>query len=165
MSEENTDQALEAQLNPDAAQDPVVEVEAEETDWKAEARKWEQRAKENKTAADELASIREAQKSDADRAAEALAQAQAEAESATAELLRYRAAAAHGITDPEDIDLFLTGKDEETLEKQAKALAARTKASAGPRAPKPDPNQGRSGASPSSTADQFASAIEQSFTR
>ena len=163
MSEENTaDQELEAELNLEPAQ-AEEDAAAEETDWKAEARKWEQRAKENKSAADELTSIREAQKSDAEKAADALAEARAEADAATSELLRYRAAAAHGITDPEDIDLFLTGKDEETLERQAKALAARS--SSGPRAPKPDPNQGRSGASPSSTADQFASAIESSFTR
>ena len=83
---------------------------------------------------------------------------------ATAELLRYRTAAAHGITDAEDIELFLTGTDEETLTRQAKALAARTAAAAGPRAPKPDPNQGRSGATSTSTADQFASAINSAFT-
>src|SRR5699024_10216419 len=95
-----------------------------------------------------LDEIEEAQKSDAERAADELARVKAEAESATAELLRYRTAAAHGITDAEDIELFLTGKDEDTLERQAKALAARIEQSSGPRAPKPDPNQGRSGASP-----------------
>lgn len=112
-----------------------------------------------------LDEIDEAQKSDAERAAEALATAKAEAAEATAELLRYRTAAAHGITDSEDIELFLTGKDEETLERQAKALSARIAAGSGPRAPKPDPNQGRSGASPATTADQFASAIESQFSR
>ena len=34
-------------------------------------------------------------------------------------------ATAHGITDPEDIALFLTGQDEDTLTAQAKRLAAR----------------------------------------
>ena len=111
-----------------------------------------------------LDEFEEAQKSEAEKTADALAQAQADATKATAELLRYRTAAAHGITDAEDIELFLTGSDEETLQRQAKALAARTSPS-GPRAPKPDPNQGRSGASPSSTADQFATAIESAFTR
>lgn len=39
-------------------------------DWKAESRKWEARAKENKAAADELEKLREAQKSDEQRRAE-----------------------------------------------------------------------------------------------
>lgn len=112
-----------------------------------------------------LDEIEESQKSDAERQADEIAQVREEAAKASAELLRYRAAATHGITDAEDIELFLTGQDEETIERQAKALSARLAAGSGPRAPKPDPNQGRSGASPSSTADQFAAAIEQSFSR
>jgi len=46
-----------------AAKDPAGSP-AQETDWKAEARKHEQRAKENKAAADELAALKESQKSD-----------------------------------------------------------------------------------------------------
>ena len=37
-----------------------------ETDWKAESRKWESRAKENKSAAEELAKLREAEKTERD---------------------------------------------------------------------------------------------------
>ncbi|HHX46968.1 MAG TPA: hypothetical protein GX718_06300 [Brevibacterium sp.] len=131
----------------------------EDTDWKAEARKWEQRAKENKSAAEELSQIKDAQKSDAERAADALAQAQADAESARAELLRYRVAAEHGITDAEDIALFLTGTDADTLTKQAARLAARAVDESKPRIPRPDPNQGRSGDAAASTADQFAGVV------
>jgi septal ring factor EnvC (AmiA/AmiB activator) len=39
-----------------------------ETDWKAESRKWEGRAKENKDAADELARIKEASATDLEKA-------------------------------------------------------------------------------------------------
>lgn len=160
MSEDApTPNDLATRPNAEPAQEPAAEPAVDETDWKAEARKWEQRAKENRSAADELALIREAQKSDAERAADEMARVKAEAESATAELLRYRTAAAHGITDAEDIELFLTGKDEDTLERQAKALAARIEQSSGPRAPKPDPNQGRSGASPETSGDRFASVV------
>ena len=154
-----TTTATEAETPAEPAQAEQESPQTEETDWKAEARKWEQRAKENRSAADELAAIKEAQKTDAERAAEALTKAQAEAKQATAELLRYRTAAAHGITDAEDIELFLTGADEETLQRQAKALAARNAASAGPRAPRPDPNQGRSGDSAATTAEQFGAAL------
>lgn len=42
---------------------PAPEAPAQEpTDWKVEARKWEDRAKENKTAAEELAALKEAQR-------------------------------------------------------------------------------------------------------
>lgn len=49
------------------------EAPAQETDWKAEARKWESRAKENSAAAQRLAEIEEASKSEAQKAAERMA--------------------------------------------------------------------------------------------
>lgn len=112
-----------------------------------------------KARAARLDEIEDAQKSDAERAADALAQAQADAESARAELLRYRVAAEHGITDAEDIALFLTGTDADTLTKQAARLAARAVDESKPRIPRPDPNQGRSGDAAASTADQFAGVV------
>lgn len=49
---------------------------AQEPDWKVEARKWEQRAKENSDAAARLAEFEEAQKTQQQRDAEALAESQ-----------------------------------------------------------------------------------------
>lgn len=46
------------------------------TDWKAEARKWEDRAKANKTAADKLTEIENAAKTETERLADQLAAAQ-----------------------------------------------------------------------------------------
>lgn len=46
------------------------EAKQDSTDWKAESRKWEARAKDNKEAADELAKLREAQKSEEEKRAE-----------------------------------------------------------------------------------------------
>ena len=164
MSEaENT--ATPADAPAQAAENEAPEAKVEEIDWKAKAREWEKRAKDNKSAADELAQIRESQKSDAEKAADALKTAQAEAESARAELLRYQIAAKHGITDADDIALFLTGADEETLTKQATRLADRAASDGKPRPPKPDPVQGRSGAGSASTAELFAASIEGQFTR
>lgn len=100
---------------------PPAEPPVEETDWKAEARKWEQRAKENKTAADKLAELEAANKSEIEKANDAKAAAEKAAADAKAEALRLRIAAKHGISD-EDADLFLTGTDEETLTKQAERL-------------------------------------------
>jgi hypothetical protein len=54
-----------------------------------------------------------------------VAELEAELNSTRAESMRLRIATEHGITDADDIDLFLTGTDEETLTKQAKRLADR----------------------------------------
>ena len=70
---------------PDAPQPPAQETPpdptppVDETDWKAEARKWEQRAKENKTAAERLAELESANKSEIERATEKATAAEAAA--------------------------------------------------------------------------------------
>lgn len=108
----------------------------------------------------QLDDINAANLSDLEKAQKQAQDAQEAAAKATAEALRFRVAAKHGITD-EDADLFLTGTDAETLEKQAARLMERT-----PTSPKPDPSQGAKGNdSKASTADQFAAAIEGAFTR
>lgn len=89
-----------------------------------------------------LDEIEAAKLSDLEKAQKQATEAAAEAEKARAEVLRYRIAAKHGITD-EDAELFLTGSDEETLARQAERLAARTADASKPRAPRPDLNQGR----------------------
>lgn len=110
----------------DPAQEPAATEPKPkpETDWKAEAKKWETRAKENKTAADELAAIREANKTEAQKTADALTAAQKEAADARREALKFKIAAQFSIGD-EDADLFLTGDDEASLTKQAERLTAR----------------------------------------
>jgi hypothetical protein len=132
-----------------------------ETDWKAEARKWEERAKENRSAAERLAAIEESQKTEAQKAADRIAALEAEANDAKALALRFKIAAKFAVSD-DDADLFLTGKDEATLTKQAQRLAARTEEAGKARAPKPDPAQGKTGATAGhTTADLFASAVEE----
>lgn len=113
-----------------------------------------------KVRAAKLDEIEESQKSEAQRAAEALEAAKSDATQARAELLRYKVAAAHGITDADDIALFLTGTDEDTLTKQATRLAERSVDPTKPRQPKPDPNQGREGAAPGTTGDMFAATVQ-----
>ena len=60
---------------------------------------------------------------------------------------------------------FLTGSSREEIEASAKDVLELIGDAGKPRSPKPDPTQGRSGTGPLSTADQFAAAIEGSFTR
>ena len=70
---------------PDEVEETPVEQKATEethqsdtTDWKALARKWEQRAKSNKAAADELAALKEAAKSEEQKRSEKIARLEAE---------------------------------------------------------------------------------------
>lgn len=105
----------------------------DEVDWKAKyeetlahARKHEQRAKDNKTAADELAQIKAAQMTEAEKAEAALKAANetAAAESRKAALLQ--AVIDHGLTK-DDVEL-LQDVPAEKVDGLAKKLAARTKA-------------------------------------
>lgn len=64
----------------------VVEPHGEETDWKAEARKWEERARENRGAAEELQRLKEAQMTEAEK----LAKRAADAEAALAQMTQAK---------------------------------------------------------------------------
>lgn len=77
-----------------------------------------------KAKAAKLDELDAANKSELEKAEERAAAAEAAREKAVAEGLRFRIAAKHGISD-EDAELFLTGKDEDTLTAQAKRLADR----------------------------------------
>lgn len=94
----------------------------EPTDWKAEARKWEERAKTNKTAAEKLAEIEEASKTEtqkaierAEKAEKALAERDAKSALAAA---RDEVAAATGVPAA-----ALRGSTKEELEAHAAELA------------------------------------------
>lgn len=136
------------------AQAPAEAPAVKETDWKAEARKWEERAKANNSAAERLAEIEEASKSAEQKAAERLATAEKAAAAAEAKVIRRDIALEHKLT-AEDAALLDTITDETTL----RALAARLTPSdepSGARAPKPDRNQGGTTGSAATLGDQFA---------
>lgn len=114
-------------LTPPATTDaPPAEAPATGTDlaaevekWKALARKHEARAKDNSTAAQRLAEIEEAQKSEAQKLADRLAAAEAKAQAAELKALRADVAAAKGVPAG-----LLTGTTQEELEAAADALIA-----------------------------------------
>lgn len=89
-----------------------------ETDWKAEARKWEQRAKENAPAVKRLAEIEEANKTAEQKSAEAIARG----EKAEARALRLEVALSKRL-DP-TLAARLQGSTKEELEADADALMA-----------------------------------------
>jgi len=91
MSDTPTDAA------PDQVEAPAQESKPE-VDWKAKAREWEQRAKSNKAAADRLAELEEANKTEAQKVAERLAEAEAKAQAAEQRALRFEIATEFGLT-------------------------------------------------------------------
>lgn len=82
--------------------------------------------KDLKAKADELDRLKSENQTAEDRAAQQLADMQKRIDEMTLTTLRARVQASHGISD-DDAELFLTGTDEETLIRQAKALADRDK--------------------------------------
>lgn len=112
-----------AAVTPPAATVPVQTPPAQETDWKAEARKWESRAKENSSAADRLAEIEEASKTEAQKQADALAKAQAQVKEYQGReqvaAWKTEVAAATGV--PANV---LAGATKEEIEAHAESLKA-----------------------------------------
>lgn len=103
---------------------------ADTTDWKAEARKHEARAKANAAAAKELADLKAAQMSDEEKRAAELKTAAVERDQARAEAARERAARKHKLSD-DDLEL-LDGVPAEQFDARAAALAKRIQAAAVP---------------------------------
>lgn len=135
---------------------PVVPPSAPvETDWKAESRKWEQRAKDNSDAAARLKEIEDAQKSTEQKTAEARAASDKRAADAEARLLRYEVAAAKKI--PADALDFLSGDTREQIEASAdkvlKLIASSTPAPPSVGAHVPGEGIGSAGASQLSKSD------------
>lgn len=121
MSDDTATPAAEAQ----AATQPEQQAPAQEPDWKveydklkAQARKWEDRAKENYKARQRLDEIEEASKTEAQKQADALAKAQKEAAAAKARAAVLEVANQTGI--PADL---LTGPGDD-LNAYADRLAA-----------------------------------------
>ena len=104
--------------------EPVEGEQKQETDWKAEARKWESRAKQNladakanEGAAQRLAEIEEAQKTEAQKAQERLDAAEKRASELELKAMRAEVAATKGVPVG-----LLSGGSQEELEASADAL-------------------------------------------
>ena len=96
--------------------------------WTQKAREQEKRAKDNATAAQRLAEIEDAQKSESEKVAERLAKADAEVATVpnkVADALREHLVALHEI-DKDDAELFLTATEPELLLKQVTRLVGQS---------------------------------------
>lgn len=169
---------------------PAQEQPPAETDWKAEARKWEQRAKDNKAKLDEAAPklseydrLVEASKSDLERVQESEQRWQTEAETwrKAAVGSRIQALAAVDFADPSDAVTALAEKnyldaggqiDEAAIRTDLAAVLdqkphwRRTEGAPTPRVPAPNPAQGSGGGTPSADpAQEFAAILQGQLHR
>lgn len=146
--------------NPEVETPDEPQGSEESTDWKAEARKWEKRAKDANALREDADKWREYEQSlkpEQERMRERLALAEQEAETARVQLLKYEVANEKQL--PADALALLTGSNREELEEKAETLLALIANQSKPKTPAPDPSQGRVVDGTSRTADQFAAAI------
>lgn len=151
---ENTEVTEQAEATEQPQDEPQGKPEI---DWKAEARKWEQRAKADHDAANNWREFELSQKSEYDKLAEELSKYKSEASEASAKLLKLEVAAQKGVPT-EALDL-LPGSSREELEAAADKLLSLIADQSKPNAPKPDLNQGKPAIAGSTPADQFAAAL------
>lgn len=137
MSETPQETPTEETTTPEVPETP----QGDSTDWKAEARKWEARAKADRELASKWREYESSQKTEHEKLAEELARTQAEAAAASAELLRLKVAADKGITG--DATKLLKGSTQEELEAEADLLLSLIANQSKPKAPKPDELQGK----------------------
>jgi hypothetical protein len=130
---------------------------SQETDWKAEARKWEARAKADHEAANQWREFETSQKSEVEKMADELARFKAEASESSTKLLKFEIASQKGIP-AEALDL-LNGSTRQELESSADKLLSLIADQSKPNTPKPDLNQGKPSSGGQSTGDQFAAAL------
>jgi hypothetical protein len=163
MSESNPEQTAEQteQAQGDPADAPLGEGGKKALEAEREARKAAERERDEfKRKVDEAARANETAIEKAQREA-----TEAREAAALAPVLAFREAAVKfGGISREDAELFLTGSDVETLEKQAARLMDRTPTT--PPGPRPDLSQGGSGTKATgSTADQFAGVFDDLMNR
>lgn len=154
---------------PQPQPDPGAGPGGDSTDWKAAARKWEERAKANSAAAKRLADLEAANQTAQEKAEARAAAAEARAAAAAQSIAaaRLEAALTGLVADPAavvgdlNVTRFLTDDGEVDADKVA-ALKTRYAALApqGPRVPAPNPAQGN-GLPAKTLAEQVAEAEER----
>lgn len=137
--------------------------ELQQTDWKAEARKWEQRAKENKSAKDELEAIKAERMTEQEKLQARAEQAEAKIAELEAEAMRKASAQRISAEKGIPVDLLLFCSDEEAMEAFAEKYSVEAPKPSAPSAPKS--RIVRDESAQVSTRDQFAADAARFFER
>lgn len=132
--------------------------EEQETDWKAEARKWEKYAKQNKEAAAELERIKQERMSESEKLQARAEKAERELAALSAE--RDRAQAAQEVSKASGVpaELLSFCADKERMEEFVQAYNAVSKTPAAPR--RPQSRAVHEGETPVSNRDVFAEMMQ-----
>lgn len=148
-----------AQAEPEAPK--PEQPKADETDWKAEARKWEARAKENVEKAKSFDALQEQNKTEQERMQDRIAKAEQDSQTAFTEAARLRVALDKGLTPTQA--KRLVGSTEEELAADADQLLADLQ----PGKPRGDVAQGPRGDQPASDdpGQQFANFLQGQMGR
>ena len=164
MTDENK---ADQQVDEQPKAEPHGEAETQhETDWKAEARKWEQRAKENKSAADELEALKQSQLTEQQKAEQRAERAESELAALKAE--KQHATDAREVAEKTGAPLSMLEccTDRDAMEKLAKAYAdEQQKLAQTPAAPKARPSRVVRDAAPVDNRDIFAQFMNDTFTK
>lgn len=158
MSEET--ETVETVVNDEPQGESVEsqDLASQLEEWKSHSRTWEARAKAAKADAEKWREYEQSQKTVEERRAEELAQIQRELEAERTARLRLEIAADRGITG--EALTLLDGSTREEIEAKADALQALIASQQKAKIPAPDPLQGRPVQGSTSTADQFAAALD-----
>ena len=138
---------------------PQGETEAKETDWKAEARKWEQRAKKSQAAEIELEKLKAAQMTEQEKAIARAEAAENELNALKAEKAKNDAARRLSNETGVPFEMLMFCTDEDAMVEFAKTYAKESHVSSAPKA-----NNGsriiRGNEQKPTTREQFAQALE-----
>lgn len=152
MSE--TQQQAEA-IENEATDEPQGEEET--TDWKAEARKWEKYAKQNKDAAEELEKIKTERMSETEKMLARAEKAEAELSRISAENERVQAAQEVSKATEVPLELLMFCADKDHMEQFAKLYVSSAHVPAAPK--KQSSRVIRDNETPTSTRDVFAEMV------
>lgn len=122
------------ELEPTNQVDEEPHGEESKTDWKAEARKWEKYAKENKAARDELEALKAAQMTEQEKANARAEAAEKELEALKTEKAKTDAAQKLANETGVPFEMLMFCKDEESMTDFAKTYAKETHVPAAPKA-------------------------------
>ena len=139
--------------------EPQGETEAKETDWKAEARKWEQRAKKSQAAEIEREKLKAAQMTEQEKAIARAEAAENELNALKAEKAKNDAARRLSNETGVPFEMLMFCSDEDAMVEFAKTYAKESHVSSAPKA-----NNGsriiRGNEQKPTTREQFAQALE-----
>lgn len=143
---------------------PEPEPKSFDADYVANLRKEAAKYRtEAKAATEQLSAIQQANESALEKAQRQAQEYQVEAQRAGTEALRERIAREAGIAD--NVDLILTGPDEDTMRRQAQLWSERAPAAGTSPAPRPDLSQGtRAAPATGDPAQDFANFMKRQLT-